>query len=186
MSAAGVFSPVSVILLYAFMGITNVINANTMLIKPIEDISFHDKLTGCYNRAKLGTKIPEYDNYISYALIFFDINNLKKVNDTHGHDEGDRLIIDASNQLRFWHEYGDLFRIGGDEFIVVVPNAQDIKLEEILTNWYDGLPALNARYDDEFVCHFSYGVYYKKDQMSFETVMSHADEKMYEMKKKTK
>lgn len=170
------------------MGIGNVANARNMLMKPIEEISVHDKLTGCYNRVKLDNKIPEYENYSNYAIIFFDVNNLKKMNDIHGHDDGDKLLIDASNQLRFWHEYGDLYRLGGDEFIVVVPNVSKSQLESILTMWHKEQPVLNQSYNDDFVCDFSYGVYYKTPftKLSFNEIMSNADNRMYKMKTELK
>ena len=143
------------------MGIANIINARIMLIKPIEEVSTHDELTGCYNRVKLDSKIGEYENYKTYAIIFFDLNNLKSANDTHGHDYGDTILIRTSNQLRYWHTYGDLYRIGGDEFIVVVPNAIKSRLEKILNKWYDTLSILNTDYKDQFICNFSYGIAYK-------------------------
>ena len=130
--AIGIFSPVSVVILYVFLGLCNIVNARTMLMKPIEHLSTHDKLTGVYNRIKLESKIPEYEKYSDYAIIFFDVNNLKKVNDIHGHHAGDKILIGAANQLRFWHKYGYLYRIGGDEFIVVVTNMPETKLDPIV------------------------------------------------------
>lgn len=186
--ALGIFSPVSVIILYVILGLGNVINARTMLMKPIEHLSTHDKLTGVYNRIKLESKIPEYERYSDYAIIFFDVNNLKKINDIHGHHAGDKILIDVSNQLRFWHKYGYLYRIGGDEFIVVVTNMPETRLDSIVHDWYSTLPILNEEYKDDFVCNLSYGIYYKtvSSPMSFKEVMEHADVQMYEMKKAKK
>ena len=182
-----IFSLLSIIILYTFMGICNIINAHTILMKPIEEISIHDKLTGCYNRTKLDITVPEYENYGQYAIIFFDINNLKKVNDIHGHKIGDRVLVRLSNQLRYWHEYGDLYRIGGDEFIVVVPNAIPESIEPILEEWYSKQPILNETYHDNFVCNLSYGIAYKTTELDiFEMVLNKADENMYEMKNKIK
>ena len=184
----GVFSPFSVISLYVLMGVSNVINARIMLMKPIEHVSNHDILTGCFNRSKLESKIAEYEKFSDYAVIFIDINNLKKINDKYGHNCGDKILITASNQLRFWHKYGDLYRVGGDEFIVVVTNMQKIRLDPIIEEWYKDTPALNDGYKDDFVCNFSYGVFYKtaSDTLTFNNVMVSADEKMYEMKHEMK
>ena len=186
--ALGIFSPLSVIIVYSIMGLCNIINAWRMLMKPIHDISIHDKLTGCHNRTKLESKIPEYEKFRDYAIMFFDINNLKSVNDVHGHDAGDKILIKASNQLRFWYKYGDLYRLGGDEFIVVVTNMSRSSLDPLVENWYGDQPALNDEYNDDFVCNLSYGIYYKtaSESASFKDIMSGADEKMYEMKKKIK
>lgn len=180
-----VFTPITVIIAHTFMGLCNVINANIFLLKPVEELSTHDKLTGCYNRLKLTSKIQEYENFREYAVIFFDIDHFKKVNDTHGHDDGDIMLIKASNQLRFWHKYGDLYRLGGDEFVVVCPNMSQLSLEPILTKWYKSLHILNEEYEDDFICTFSYGVSYKNksDRRKFDAVMNKADEEMYQMKK---
>ena len=64
------FSLLSIILLYTFMGICNIVNAYIMLMKPIENISIHDKLTGCYNRTKLDATVPEYENYGQRLMIY--------------------------------------------------------------------------------------------------------------------
>ena len=186
--ALDLFSPLSVIIVYVAMGLTNVINAKIMLMNPIEALSTHDKLTGCHNRIKLEGKIPEYEKFSEYTVIFFDVNNLKPVNDIHGHNAGDKVLVDASNQLRFWHRYGDLYRIGGDEFIVVVTNMTAEDIEPVISGWYQTLHALNEDYKDEFVCSLSYGVFCKdeKSSMPFKTIMERADEKMYEMKKEIK
>lgn len=185
---SGLFSPLSVIIVYVIMGFMNIINARVMLIKPIEDLSTHDKLTGCYNRIKLESKIPEYEKFSDYAVIFFDVNNLKRINDIHGHNDGDKILVNASNQLRYWHKYGDLYRIGGDEFIVVVTNMNQIKLDQILTEWYSNLSILNDDPEDNFKCNFSYGVQYKtvSNSTTFRNVMESADEKMYDMKNRIK
>ncbi|MBR0542481.1 MAG: GGDEF domain-containing protein [Clostridia bacterium] len=188
LDAVNAFTPTTQIILYTVLGVGNVINAKTHLLKPIEELSIHDKLTGVYNRNKLDMVVPEYENYNEYAIIFFDVNNLKKMNDIHGHDDGDRLLLEASRQLRFWHRYGDLYRIGGDEFIVVLPNFKQSQVEKILAKWTPLLPPLNAEYEDDFVCDFSYGTFYKTagDSSSFEEIMNRADEEMYKMKKERK
>lgn len=184
----GAFNIVSAIIVYVMLAVGNVLNVCSEIIKPIEAIGIYDKLTGCYNRTKLASKMNEYENYKSYTVIFFDVNNLKKMNDVHGHDDGDKLIVNASNQLKYWRRYGDLYRIGGDEFLAVIPNAKIDCLENKLEQWYLSLDILNKDYNDDFVCKFSYGVYRKNasDDISFEEAMNKADENMYAMKKELK
>lgn len=181
-----IFSPVSMIVLYSIMGVISIINANKYLMQPMKEISTHDELTGCYNRVKLDSKIGEYENIKTYSIIFFDVNNLKAANDFHGHDYGDVILVKASNQLRYWHTYGHLYRIGGDEFIVVIPNMSLQKVEKLIYKWYDELSILNTEYKDDFICDFSYGIGHKGKFTSkpFDHVLKEADDKMYEMKKK--
>lgn len=181
----GWFSMAGTITVYALMGILNILNAYHILVKPIEDKSEHDSLTGCHNRVRLDVRIPEYEKHDSFAVIFFDIDNFKKVNDTHGHDDGDRMLVAASDQLRYWFGYGDLYRIGGDEFIVVVPNMREEKLRSLVDRWYNSQPALNAGYSDDFVVKFSYGIAVRARAESFEEVQDRADREMYKMKNGT-
>lgn len=184
----GIFSPLTAIIAYIILGLGNIVNARNMLMKPIEHLSTHDKLTGVYNRIKLESKIPEYERLSDYAIIFFDVNNLKKANDIHGHHAGDKILTAAADQLRFWHKYGYLYRIGGDEFIVVITNMPETRLDSIVHEWYSTLTPLNTEYNDDFVCSLSYGIEYKtvSTSASFKTVMENADAKMYEMKKEIK
>lgn len=186
--AMGHFSPLSVIAVYSLMGLSNIANAWKMLMKPIHETSTHDKLTGCRNRRSLDLTIPEYEKHSDYAVIFVDINNLKKVNDIHGHNAGDKVLVKASEQLGYWHKYGDLYRLGGDEFIIVITNMSNSNIESIAKDWYSDLSSLNEEYNDDFVCDLSYGIYYNtfKSSVSFRDVMSSADEMMYKMKKEIK
>lgn len=177
------FSVNTMILAVIIIDILNIINARLILMKPIEDLSEHDKLTGCHNRVRLDRRIPEYEKHDNYAVIFFDINHFKQVNDAHGHDDGDLLLVRASDQLRFWLSCGDLYRIGGDEFIVVVPNMPPSELLPILHQWYSMQPTLNNDYNDTFECKFSYGICYKTEGRTFNDVMNKADEEMYAMKR---
>ena len=86
--------------------------------------------------------------------------------------------------MKYWEEFGDLYRIGGDEFIVVLPDMKTNKLESKLNKWYESIPILNEEYKDDFICNFSYGVAVKEkgSDNSFDTVLSDADGKMYAMK----
>lgn len=182
----GLFGLASSIILYTTLSLIGVTIARFWLIKPIEEVSYYDKLTGCYNRAMLEQKKKEYENYSKYTIIFFDVNNLKKMNDIHGHDDGDKLLVNASKQLKFWRKYGDLYRIGGDEFIVVIPNQKQTPLKLVIEQWASRQTPLNEGYGDDFVCSFSYGMFNKKPDMSFEDIMEKADEEMYKMKQELK
>ena len=182
------FSPVSAVILYACFGITNIINAWFMLIKPVAELSVHDRLTGCFNRVMLDQKIPDYEGCNSYSIIFFDINNFKYINDIYGHEVGDKLLLKATKQLKYWEDYGDLYRIGGDEFLAVVPDMKNDKLEKKLDKWYGSIPILNEDHKDDFICNFSYGVAAKEkgSDNTFDKVLSEADVKMYDMKNEIK
>ncbi len=84
----------------------------------------HDVLTGLPNRIglqqALQASLTRYDGSRPLALIYLDLDGFKTVNDTHGHDTGDRLLRLVSDRLRRLVRAGDVVaRIGGDEFIVL-------------------------------------------------------------------
>ena len=81
----------------------------------------HDALTGLYNKGKfLAMKKSLFRNQKTIAVFNMDVNNLKHMNDEHGHEAGDRLIIKAAESLKKIEARNIIpFRVGGDEFVVV-------------------------------------------------------------------
>lgn len=143
--------------------------------------SEHDELSGCYNRMHLERVKTQYELEESFAIIFIDVNNLKRMNDVFGHDAGDALIKAAARKLQFWNTYGDVYRMGGDEFMIVVCNVTRQTLKEYIDNWYPTVGVLN-RDDDGFKCVLSYGVAYATKGQDFDAQQKKADDRMYEMK----
>jgi diguanylate cyclase (GGDEF)-like protein/PAS domain S-box-containing protein len=97
----------------------------------IATLAYHDALTGLDNRASLA---PALDKAVErtrrratkLAGLFLDLDGFKEVNDRHGHDAGDRLLIEAARRLRAALRSGDpVARLGGDEFFVVLEDIQD-------------------------------------------------------------
>lgn len=108
--------------------------------KELEDMltqmSYTDKLTGLYNRAYFEEQINKLDDneYYPLTLIIGDLNGLKAVNDNLGHLEGDKLLVEIAKVLKGSCRKEDLvFRWGGDEFIILLPNS-DYKLGKEICN----------------------------------------------------
>ena len=141
-----------------------------------------DALTQVYNRLHLDKVMQDYKNY---TICFLDVNNLKKMNDINGHQAGDALLTKATHELRKLQTFADIYRIGGDEFMLVFNNLSLNEVEPIIKAWHANVPRLN-RASDDFVCCFSYGLAQGGMLDNFDTVMKRADELMYNMKIQTK
>ena len=91
----------------------------------LKALSERDELTYLFNRTKLNQMIEtEYADLTSCGVLFFDVNNLKPINDCQGHDAGDRLLQLVAESLRsVVNREVHAFRYGGDEFLVVAPNC---------------------------------------------------------------
>lgn len=115
---------------YVFSGVNIDITDKKEKEFTIEHMSYYDSLTGLFNRAYLKELI---NNYISYyenkkaALIFVDIDDLKEINDSQGHSFGDSLLKSIAIKLkRTMMQTSIIGRFEGDQFIIFMPNAEDI------------------------------------------------------------
>ena len=102
--------------------------------KEIEYLSFHDQLTGLYNRRFFETEMKRLDTArnLPIAIVMADVNGLKMMNDAFGHQAGDDLLIQAKDVMKSAIRQDDILsRVGGDEFVLLLPktklsNAQDL------------------------------------------------------------
>ena len=99
----------------------------------IEYLSFYDQLTGLYNRRFYETELKRLDTErnLPLSLIMGDVNGLKLANDAFGHSLGDRLLQKAAQIMSSQCQADDIIaRIGGDEFVILLPNTNSIEAEK--------------------------------------------------------
>jgi len=102
--------------------------------RKIEYLSFHDHLTGLYNRRFVDETIKRLDTRrnLPLTLMSLDVNGLKLTNDAFGHEMGDRLLRTVSEILKDTLRQDEIVgRMGGDEFMVVLPNTSETQAEQL-------------------------------------------------------
>lgn len=125
--------------LVGLVGISRNISYRKKLENKLYNLSYKDPLTGLYNRTYFNDrKTALYDeDYFPLSLIMGDINGLKIVNDSLGHENGDKLIISITNILKdCCNEDGYVFRIGGDELVMLLPKTTLEEANKIITKIY--------------------------------------------------
>lgn len=108
--------------------------------KEINFLSFHDQLTGLYNRRFMEEQIQALDTAQSlpFSIIMADVNGLKLSNDAFGHNQGDKLLQGAAELFNsVFREMDIVTRVGGDEFVVLLPNTSKHVVLEIMERLND-------------------------------------------------
>ena len=157
---------------------------NTMLREKLVYESEHDRLTGLYNKGKYLSMVEQdFPNMDSLAIFNFDVNDLKVMNDTYGHEAGDNLLIKAANSIRKVVDNKTFgFRMGGDEFLMVATNVTEDEVKQLRERWEEELVRLNEL-DDGIHCVIALGVAYSKAPYDLSELSKQADNLMYEDKK---
>lgn len=160
-------------------------------------IAFTDGLTGVGNTAAFKKKLNHLEvvkvNYKSIGIVQFDINNLKTINDTLGHEMGDKLIIDGSAMInKCFGGIGSVYRTGGDEFVAVVCCENAFKLcNEAILKFEMAIDEYNSDDSHRFLLQIAYGAEFYNSEFSdqyltLREVQKLADKKMYENKNELK
>ena len=108
----------------------------------IEYLSFHDQLTGLYNRTYFDQALTDAQNkaVLPFSIIVSDVNGLKLTNDIFGHSAGDELLIEIAHTLtRHCPPKAIISRIGGDEFVILLPRHDEKQTELIATSILESL-----------------------------------------------
>ncbi len=139
----------------------------------LEYLSYTDTLTGLFNRNKYMQKIEEleHNSLNSIGVLYVDINGLKRMNDVYGHSYGDSILQNVSRILCA-HFENDVYRVGGDEFIVLCPNIEKQTFEHVVS-------AIRADSLDDSNCTFSVGSIWRDGKIDVLKEIAKSDEIMY-------
>ncbi|GCD10017.1 GGDEF domain-containing protein [Clostridium tagluense] len=175
-----------------------IIEAKDKIIQELQSLktelqyqAYMDSVTGVLNR-RAGLEILDATIYDAarqgenFIICFFDIDNFKKINDTFGHSEGDKILTETSNILRANIRKTDtVFRIGGDEFVIIFPNTTLEVAKTICSRICMKIDELKQEDKSNHMLGLSYGFseYNSKNKISAGELIREADEGMYVSKR---
>ena len=163
-------------------------------ISLVEQMSIQDELTGLYNRRGFHALAEQQLKYLrrlksGYFIIYADLDGLKIINDTWGHDDGDLAIVSAADVLRKALRESDIVaRMGGDEFTALVNQADPPNFETIKQRILDVCAVKSAALNKPWALAISIGHYYAKPgcEMDLIEMLKVADSEMYKEKQRKK
>jgi len=173
-----------------FRGIARDVSPRKKIEKELLYLASHDHLTGLYNRGALFEKLRETIAYAKRfrqrcALLFLDLDNFKTVNDTWGHETGDRVLKEAAFRLTgLLRETDYVCRHGGDEFTIILSNSKNMNPPKVAQKVIDTIGRPFPVGNNEIgVITTSIGIsVYPDDSDVMEDLVRYADKAMYRAK----
>lgn len=171
----------------AFRHIDDIITREQKYQLELEHAAYADALTGKGNRGAFRRDMPEYDSgHPNAAVMVADLNNLKLCNDRYGHKAGDQMIQDAAEYIRqAFEKMGRCYRIGGDEFCVLMADESPENIKAALERLQNLLDEANKKRNMAISIACGYAVRQNETE-HMEHIFNRADEHMYEKKYRMK
>ena len=162
--------------------------------KEVKFFSQYDVMTNAYNRHSGMNKLSDAYRALSktgcnMSVCFIDINGLKEINDTLGHESGDELIITIAKTIRAVIRTEDfLIRLGGDEFLIVLQGVDEMTAEEIWNRIVAIFETINSTENRRYRISVSHGIEMLHCDINevLDQVLHSADAKMYDEKRRIK
>lgn len=152
--------------------------------------AYTDELTKVHNRSYCSEYMDslQSEHVKNYSIFSLDINNLKQTNDTYGHSAGDSLIRRAAKLLEeTFHDRGIIGRMGGDEFIVIIPISDKMAIENLIEIFKEFVIEENEANDSvKLSIAYGYAMSTEMENASVEEIYKLADNRMYECKRSMK
>lgn len=150
-------------------------------------MAYTDPLTGVKNKhayieaEQLVNKHIEDGSIIEFCVVVFDLNGLKDINDTKGHEAGDKYIKSACSMICSQFKHSPVYRIGGDEFVAFL-EGEDYSKRELLLRDFNYRIEENQKLG-RVVVSCGYDIYNSENHDTFTSVFDRADKKMYDRKR---
>ena len=167
------------------------ISSMQRFLSTLEDKAFRDPLCGCYNRHFLEIKQAEFSvandellKLLPISFIMCDIDGLKVVNDTHGHDKGNEYITLCHDVIKSSVQLDDfIFRLGGDEFLIILTNTEQQVVKERVSTIENKMQEIKKEYNTSISLGSATT---EKLPIDYMQLIKEADEKMYKKKAQRK
>lgn len=180
-----------VILLITYIILIHTREARRNYNRKLQKIAMYDTLTNIPNRLNFNQAMDDFiakDNG-RFAVLFMDLDGFKKINDTYGHDIGDKLLISVSNRIKRRLRSDDyVYRIGGDEFTVIATKIKEAKNAERIAEKI--IESVSEPYQFEMIrCEIGISIgiaVYPDDGTNANQLVTLADDLMYAVKESGK
>ena len=163
---------------------------HTIAIKAVKQKAYKDGLTGVKNKLAYLEALGELEISLEsgilteYGVAVFDVNGLKTINDTLGHEAGDEYIKSGCSMICRHFNHSPVFRIGGDEFVAILKGDDYVNREAILEAFREAI--LENQKNGLVVVASGLAVYNAATDGSYNDVFKRADSAMYERKRTLK
>lgn len=149
----------------------------------LETLAFTDTLTGLLNRTAFSEALTKINQTLptstSIVLVLFDLNDLKKTNDTKGHTAGDLLITHTAFLLKtLFADTGKIYRICGDEFVILIQDMPENTLKRVLQKFQHNLRVHNSMQNPKLSINYSYAYYNPNTHETLQDILMTADKNM--------
>ena len=157
-------------------------------IEYINGLAYRDPLTGVKSKTAYDEAAKKLDEqmrtgHLEFAVVVLDINGLKVINDTYGHDFGDILIRDACKLICRTFEHSPVYRIGGDEFVVILENEDLLHYSDLLERFeHEMLEQCGTHPSNRVSIARGIAIYDSQTDLVFANVFKRADDAMYQNK----
>jgi diguanylate cyclase (GGDEF)-like protein/PAS domain S-box-containing protein len=157
--------------------------------KKIQELAYYDTLTGLPNRYLLESRVSEMvREKLKFSMIYMDLNGFKHINDTLGHDFGDKLLVALSRRIRGNIKQDDfLARLGGDEFVLLLPSTPREHASSVITRIHNLLSSPFLIEGQRIYVGLAAGITaHPDDGTSVKELFRYADIAMYTAKQNSK
>lgn len=151
------------------------VTAQTTQAETLREQSVRDALTGSYNRRRLESFEAEHGPHERWGVVCIDLDHFKRINDVHGHERGDQVLIAFAQFLGARVREGDaVVRAGGDEFVVLIAEADEAAVARLVRRLHEDAAAAP--------CAYSLGSAVRADGEPLAATLARADEAMYALR----